>query len=202
MPKVADQQLALARVYATAMLGLAQSQGEVDTLFSELRDFADRVEKDAELASFLSSPTVGVEARRNTVEKLFRGRRSDLFVDAMQVLNRKGRLSLITSVTEAYRLERETLQGRVEVHVRTAAPLTDKLRERLRDVVSRRTGKEPDLVETVDESVLGGLVVQIGDTKLDASVATKLRRLNKALRERASREIHHGRAYFEDVTAE
>ncbi len=197
MPNVSNQELALARVYATAMLQLAESMGETDALLEELRDFAGRVEKDADLRGFLSSPVVDAKTRQKTLEKLLRGRRSDLFVDAMQVLNRKGRLNLIEAVSELYYLELEELRGRLEVHVRTAAPLTRQLREKLREMAKAQAGKEVDLVESVDESLIGGLVVQIGDRKLDASVATRVKRLSAALLDRASREIHGGTSFVD-----
>ena len=201
MPNVSDQELALARVYATAMLQLAESMGETDALLEELRDFAGRVDQDADLRGFLSSPVVDAKTRQKTLEKLFRGRRSDLFVDAMQVLDRKGRLNLIEAVAEVYYLELEELRGRVEVHVRAAAPLTRRLREKLREVAKAQVGKEVDLVERVDESLIGGLVVQMGDRKLDASVATRLKRLNAALLDRASLEIHSGTSFVDAASS-
>ncbi|MGB2985168.1 MAG: ATP synthase F1 subunit delta [Phycisphaerae bacterium] len=198
MPGVDGQKFAIARVYSKAMLQLAQSHGEADWLLDELLDFAAQVDKDADLNTFLSSPNVDVETRRKTLEKLFRGRYSDLFVDSLQVLNRKDRLGLVRAVAEAYRLAHEELRGRVEVHVRTAVPLTDPLREKLKAVAAKQTGKEVDLVETLDESLIGGLVVQIDDQKFDASLATRLKGLCSAMLDRASREIHSGKTYLEE----
>ncbi len=197
MANISDRESALARLYAAAMLDLAQACGEVDVLLGELLDFAGRVNEDADLHAFLVSPMVDVETRRKVLEKLCRGDCSDLFVDSLQVLSRNGRLGLIGNLAEAYRLAREELRGRVQVHVRTASPLTDELRMRLKDVATRQTGKEAELVETVDESLVGGLILQIGDRKFDTSVATRLKRLAGALLERASQEIHSGRVHWE-----
>lgn len=191
------EQLALAKVYAEAMIQLAESQGEMDLLARELADFARRIEQSAELASFLASPLIDREARETAVEKLFRGKYSDLFIDSLQVLNRKGRANLVRAVAEAYALAREERLGRIRIVVRSATPLTDELRARLRDVTGRYTNKEPELAEEIDESLIGGLVVQIGDEKFDGSVRTKLARLGEALRERASREIFGDRSHVE-----
>lgn len=199
MPSVEPRELAVARIYAQAMLQLAQARDQVDALLAELLDFVALAERDAQFEMFLTSPDIDLGARRQTVEKLFRGRYSDLFVDSIQVLNRKDRLMLIHAVAEAYRNAHEELQGRVEVLVRSAAPLTEQARARLREVASMHTGREADLVETVDESLLGGLVLQIGDEKLDASLATKLKTLAASLLDRASREIHGGRSFLESA---
>lgn len=197
MSGVTTEQLALAKVYAEAMIQLAESQGEMDLLARELADFASRIEQSADLASFLASPLIDREARETAVEKLFRGKYSDLFIDSLQVLNRKGRANLVPAVAKAYALAREERLGRIRIIVRSAAPLTDELRAGLRDVAARYTNKEAELAEEIDESLIGGLVVQIGDEKFDGSVRTKLVRLGEALRERASREIFGDRSHVE-----
>ena len=199
MANVSQQESPIARVYAESMLKLAEKSGQVDALAEELLDFAQRVEQDADLDSYLSSPLVDSKTRRELLEKLFRGRRSDLFVDSCQVLNHKGRLGLIRSVAQAYRRAREELAGRVPVHVTSAAPMSKRQRARVGEVAGEFAGMQPDIVETVDESLIGGLVIQIGDRKYDASVATKLKTLAGALLERASREIHGDTEYVERV---
>ena len=80
--------------------------------------------------------------------------------------------------------------------VTSAVPLGADARERLTKAMQARTGKKPQLIERVDESLLGGLVVQVGDEKLDCSVAHRLATLRESFRERASREIQAGTAYI------
>lgn len=197
----AGQVETIARIYGLAILQLAEAQGDVDVLLRELEDLAYQVDKETVLRSFFTSPLVDASARTSALEKLFRGRRTDLLVDALQIMNKRGRLGVIGAVAKAYKRERERLRGRTEVHVRTAVPLNSKLRERLMEGLKRRTGGDVDLVETVDTSLLGGLVLRIGDRKLDASLATQLLRLRRALQERASREIQDRKAYLEGVRA-
>lgn len=196
MPTTSDKEMALARVYAKAMIEVAQARDATDDLLDELREFAAFLDANADFDAFLASPTVDAEARRAAIEKLFRGRASELFVDSLQVLNQKGRLAIARSVVEAYRLEHEELHGRIDVYVRTATPLSDELRTRLQASASRYAGKQAELIESVDESLIGGMVVQVGDRKIDRSVAIGLRRLRDALLARASAEIHSGKEYI------
>ena len=72
-------------------------------------------------------------------------------------------------------------------------PLTDELRRELAAAASRMVGRRPNLIEEVDESLIGGLVVRIGDRKYDTSVATQLRGLRQTLRDTASRAIYTAR---------
>jgi F-type H+-transporting ATPase subunit delta len=192
---VGDKAFALAKVYAAAMLELGQEADRVGPLAEELHSLAELIGGDADFRAFLASPTVDVATRARTIEKLFRGKYSDVFVDAVQILNRNDRLGLIGQVAHAYHLLHEELGGRVEVEVRTATALSDVLREKLRLKLTQATGKQVDLLEQVDASLIGGLVVQLGDRKFDNSVRRKLAVVGQALLERASRELHSGKSY-------
>ena len=201
MPAVSDKELAIARVYSASILALAETRGEGDAILKELLELAAYLEKDAGFDEFLSSPMIDSSARQRVIEKLFRGKASDLMVDSLQVLNRKDRLGILRAVVEAYRLDHEVLRGVVDVHVRTAVPLTGALKKKITEVASRYTGKTAQLVETVDDSIIGGMIVKIGDRKIDASVAAQLGKLGQMLAERASQEVHSGRDYVTDAAA-
>ncbi len=197
MQAAREQDLAVARVYSDSMIQLAELSGEVENLLNELVDFVSLMNKDKGFRQFVESPLVDVEARTRSIEKLFRGNYSDLFVDSLQVLNRKGRLGLIGAVAQCYGHEYEERRDVVEVYIQTASPMTDPLREQIKEVAVKHTGRQAKLVETVDESLIGGLVMRIGDQKFDASIATRLRRLGQALQDRASRELLSGRKHWE-----
>ncbi|HEX9943938.1 MAG TPA: ATP synthase F1 subunit delta [Thermoanaerobaculia bacterium] len=195
MANVDFRDLAVGRLYAEAMLGLAEERGASDALLEELRELVEFLDQNPKVEHFLSSPMVDEEGRARVLEDLFRGNASDLLVDSLQVINRKGRLAQLRAIAEAYRVAHRDLRGWVDVHVRTAVPLTDALRTRLKDAIAAATGKKPSLIERLDPSLIGGMVVAVGGKKIDASVASRLRDLSAALLARASQEIHSGRAY-------
>ncbi|HUU83422.1 MAG TPA: ATP synthase F1 subunit delta [Phycisphaerae bacterium] len=195
----AKDDIAIADAYAEALLELSEERGNSDAILTELGEVAGLIEKDAVLADFLASPAVDEQEREAELEKIFRGRMNDLLLDTLQVVNAKDRASIIPAIYERYRLALQRARGDVDVRVTTAVPLTRKLLDRLRETLKRRTGRKPLINEEVDASLLGGLVVQIGDEKLDCSISSRLRRLRQAMRGRASREIHAGKDYFEAV---
>ncbi|MES1245413.1 MAG: ATP synthase F1 subunit delta [Acidobacteriota bacterium] len=192
-----DRELSIAGVYSKAMLDLAEQQGASDSLLEELQGLVEYLDRNPELERFLASPLVEDEDRGRVLEKAFRGKTSDLLLDSLQVINRKGRLGLLRGIVESYSAGHRELRGLVETRVRTAVPLTEALRARVRDAVARHTGRTPVLVETVDPSLLGGIVIQVGDEKIDGSVAQKLRELGRALELRASQEIVRSRSYVQ-----
>ncbi len=190
---VSEKLLPLARVYARSLYWLAAERGATADLLDELAGLARLLEERPDLAAFFASPLARSESRQGVIEKAFRGRVSDLLVDALQVMNRKGRLSLLPAVAEVYRDEVRRASGLVDVRVTSAVPLGSGLTERLRAAADRLTGKKCHLIEEVDPSLLGGMVLRIDDHKLDYSVARDLEKLSAALAERASKEILSGR---------
>jgi len=196
MASVDERSLALGRVYALAILALAEPQGQGEAVLEELAGLAQLLASDAELELFFASPLIEEEAREEVIEKTFRGRVSDLLVDALQVANRKGRLGQLRAIAEAYRLEYRSLHGMVDARVRTAVPLSPELREQLRAAVARFTGKQPDLTEKVEPSLLGGMIVEVAGKKIDTSVSSRLSQLGAALDRRASEEIQRGSTVF------
>lgn len=194
MANVNDRELAIGRIYSKAMLDLAEERGEADDLLAELQDLVKYLDRNPEFEQFLGSPLVDDEDRSRTLERALRGKASDLLVDALQVVNRKGRLGLLRAIAEGYRIEHGLLRGIAEATVRTAVPLGEALRTRVRESVARFTGKQPRLIEKVDPSLIGGIVIEVDGQKIDGSVASRLRELGQALERRASEEIVRARA--------
>ncbi|MDX1502713.1 MAG: ATP synthase F1 subunit delta [Thermoanaerobaculia bacterium] len=192
---VDERDLAIGRVYAQSLLELAEERGEADALGDELASLVEVLDDTPELEGFFTDPLVESEERAKAIETVFRGRLSHLLVDGLQVINRKGRLALVRAVAEAYRRALEELRGQVDVEVTTAVPLSEAQRAGLMAAAARFSGRTPRLAERVDETLLGGMVLAIGDRKFDTSLAKELSRLEDLLVERASREIHGGRRF-------
>lgn len=192
MANVDDRELEVGRIYAEAMLGLAEQNGQSDALRDELQELVAFLDQNPKVEKFLSSPLVDEQARARVIESLFRGKASDLLADSLQVINRKERTGSLRAIAEAYRIAHRELRGLMDVHVRTAVPLSDALRKRLVETLAASTRRQPTLIEKVDPSMIGGLVVEIEGRKFDASVASRLKDLSAALLARASREIHRG----------
>ena len=193
-----EQALAVAGVYARALLELAEGSGEADAVEAELLELAGLLETKPEIDAYLTSPVVDEEGRTAAIERAFRGRLSDLVVNTLQVMHDKGRLGLVGALAEAYRLENKAHHGEVDAEVKTAVPLSEPLRERIQIAASRLAGRKARLVEKVAPDLLGGLVLQIGDRKMDGSLARKIHEARAGLFERASEGLRGGKQYFEN----
>lgn len=187
--------LALADVYADALLQAAEEKGQVEEIAAGLADLIVYMNRDPDFDRFLTSEGVDDEPRRATLEKLFRGRMSDPLLNMLQVLNKRGRTGLLRAIARCVQLRMEQRHQEQEVTVETAVPLTDELREEIRKAVSQKTGKGTILIEQVRPELIGGLVLRIGDLQVDASVATRLQMMRKRLEARATAEVHRGGGY-------
>jgi F-type H+-transporting ATPase subunit delta len=194
MARVDEKQVAVSRVYSRAMLDRAEAEGMGESLLQELQGLAKLVQEDAGFCNFVVSPLVEETDREVSLEKMFRGRASDLLVDSLQVLNRHGRLAMLETIVETYRLAFQEQHGMVDVYVTSAIPLNDSLMQGLVEATASMTGKKPKIIAAVDESLLGGIVVRVGDRKIDTSVVAGLRKMRHALEDRSARVIHASRS--------
>lgn len=184
MPMIETQPDALARLYATSVFEIAQEQGgqqAIEEVASELTEILELARADARFGEFLSSRIVPATKRRDSLERIFKGRVSDLTLKFLLILNDRDRLVNLGAVVAAYDEAVQERFGRVEVDLYTAAPVDRAAVERITGTLRRILGKDPVVHPYTDESMLGGLRVRVGDQLIDASLSTRLRRMRERL---------------------
>lgn len=201
MAKLDHNATAVADAYAKTLLDLSLRKDNADRVAEEFADFVALMKKDTAFGDFMTSVAVDEDARRAVLEKHFRGKMDDLLLSTLQVINRRSRCDLLGLIRERFEHWLSEHRNQVEVRVVSAVPLTDPLREKLKTAIKSLTGQSPRMSETVDETLLGGLVVRLGDDKLDNSVRRQLRIIYDNLRERASVELHSNRRFYETAGA-
>jgi F-type H+-transporting ATPase subunit delta len=189
--------LGVARVYAEALLRAADKKGVADELQESFDALVGnplrRVDGTTDAATLLASAMIPRGKRADVIDKLFRGRADDVFVNFLHVLNDHNRLDLLRPVAAMYRESRDELLRRVRVVVRSAVPLTDDQREQVKALAAEVYHLEPVVVEQTDPNLIGGLQVQIGDRLIDLSVRSRLQAIKRNLITRSSHEIQRRR---------
>lgn len=188
-----DKERSLARIYAEAML--AAAAGAEQAFVDDLDALVGLLDRDPAFEAVLANPLINAAGKRALIDKALRGQLGDILVDGLQVMRKKGRLGLVRELARAVHEIWLARQGKVEVRVTSAVPLSPALREDLVRAAAQRIGKQPVLVERVDPKLLGGLVVRARDGKFDSSVARTLARIEAQLLERASNELLSGKSY-------
>jgi F-type H+-transporting ATPase subunit delta len=196
-PRVSDETTELARRYAEALIGAAEKEGGVEPLLKELTEIEeDLLKAFPRFADLLASPRVSTAHKDQVVTNVFGTGASNLVVRFLRVLNRHERLGMLAVVAREARAIWDRRNQRVPVHVRTAVPLDEKQLETLRDRLAAFTGAAPILLVSTDPDLIGGLVVQVGDHRYDASVKNRLAQLRQRLIEGKMHEIQSRRDQF------
>jgi F-type H+-transporting ATPase subunit delta len=166
--------------YASALLGVAQSEGNLAEVEDELFRFARTLDSNDELRTTLSDAALPVSRRQQIVEDLLGGRANPVTVALVSMVVGAGRSRDLTAIIDELVKLSATESNKELAEVRSAVPLTDEQKARLTEALNKATGKVIELKVIIDESVLGGLVAQIGDTVIDGSVKTRLDQLKTA----------------------
>ncbi len=144
-----------------------------------------RLEPD--FAAFLTSSALDDDHRAAGLEKMFRGRLSDLTLNTLQIMNRNGRTGLYSALLKRFIARLEAFANQIAGTVTSAVALDDAQQRSIVEVASRLSGKQPVLQYKVDPEILGGLILQMGDWRYDNSVRRQLGVARGQLRQRSDR---------------
>jgi F-type H+-transporting ATPase subunit delta len=192
-----DTVIAGARRYAEALIDAAQREGQADPTLEELAEFQSEVlARFPRFAQLLASERVPAAEKDRIIMEAFEGRASGLVLRFLRVLNRHGRLGLLGPIVAEARTIWDRRNRRIPVSVRTAVPLGEDQVQALRDRLAGLVPGTPILSLSTDPSLIGGLVIQVGDQLYDASVKNRLTQLHHRLIEGKMHEIQSRRDQF------
>lgn len=187
---------AVASLYARSFIAAAGQNGVQDA-DQELASFVDdALGQSSDLNTLLFSDSISRDDKLGLIDRIVAPRSSEFFVNFLKVLVRHGRIDLIAEIRQVVIEVQEELSGSQRVKVRSAKALTDKSRADVIGKLKNKLGFDPILQESVDESLIGGLIIQVGDTVYDSSLRTRLKTLAGRLTERTLNEIQSGRDRF------
>lgn len=189
-----DEQLAIANVYAEALYDLADADSTVTDVRGELDELKKLVGEDAAFANFLSSAAVDVDMRAASLDKVFRGQLSDKTLNTLQIMNKHGRTGLINALHRAFVVIEAEANNLIECTARSARELSDEQKESIRQVAASVSGKEPLMTYVVDDTLLGGLVLEMAGWRYDNSLKRHMVELKKRLFDRGDRGLPVGTA--------
>lgn len=167
--------------YAQALLEVATAEGALDRVVDEMNEVRRALRGDDELRSTLVDQAIPVERRQGVVERLIGDRAHPVTTNLVQMVVGAGRAGDLDGIVDSLQEMAAAKRGRQVAEVRSALPISDEQRDRLAAALAQRLGNEVDVRVTVDPTLVGGIVTQVGDTVLDGSVRTRLSRLKDRL---------------------
>lgn len=170
----------LASRYAKSLIDLAKEQGIVEKVYEDMLFLQILVKEHREFANLLKSPIVSIDKKDKVIEAVTAGRVTPLTAAFNKLLVSKGREASLPEIITSYINQYKELKGIHTVYLTTAAPISEELKN---DIISqiRKTSsiQNIDLQSKVDESIIGGFILQTGDRLVDASIAYDLKEISR-----------------------
>jgi len=172
----------LGGVYAKALLSATEKAGVTETALDQFTAFVrDVLDVVPNLDAVLSSPRIGHEEKSRLLDQAVGKKVHPLLLNSLKVMARHGRLDCLRAVLAAAHQLYNEMRGRIEVVVESATPLDEQMRKSVTTQLEQSLGAQVILRTRVNPDVIGGLVVRVGDTVYDASVANQLNRLRRTV---------------------
>ncbi|RJP64887.1 MAG: ATP synthase F1 subunit delta [Candidatus Abyssobacteria bacterium SURF_17] len=167
--------------YAESLFRVATAEGVADRVEEELHDLERLYQTSYELKEFINNPTVKAEGKKNALTELMGDKLSRVTLNHMNLLVDQDRGRMFPKVAEEYYRLSSAVRAKVSAEVITAVPISDGALEQLGVQLKKLTRKDVYLRTRVDESIIGGVVVKVGDKVLDGSVRSKLAQMRKQM---------------------
>lgn len=172
----------VAKTYGDALFELALEEEKVDMLVEEVQATLQILQENVELNKLMSHPKISKIEKINVMEGIFKGRVSDELSGFINIIVTKDRYNEITNIFEYFIKKVKEYQNIGLAYVTSAVNLREEQKEKLRTKLLEITKYEQiDIVYKIDETLIGGMVIRIGDRVIDSSVKTKLNEMSKHL---------------------
>jgi F-type H+-transporting ATPase subunit delta len=168
----------LARVYARSLFEVAREHGKLDELREQLGQFADALNDNRQLAVFFFSPYFSSAEKEDGLSRILDGADEEL-LNFLALLIENHRMPVIFRIRAQYERLWEEENRMLPVEVTSAIALDPDTTESLGQSIGERAGRKVKLAARVDPEILGGIVVRVGNSILDASIRNRLEQLRR-----------------------
>ena len=174
----------IAKRYARAFFEIAEEDKQLEKYFLELNSFSGIIESNEDLKGFLANPVFDQVEKKSVVESILQKTDiSRITSNYLKLLTDKQRIVILKDIVDSYRELMDAALKTVRVSVKTAFPLSPELVQKLQSGLEQQTGKLVHMTVMEEKSLLGGIVVRVGDTVYDNSIKTQLNNIRNLLGE-------------------
>lgn len=163
--------------YAKSLLEFAQEKGQLEQVEKDMEFFNRLCEENPSLVRTFRNPIISHDKKLAVLDKLLKGRVNDLTFSMLGIISRKSREEYLPFVAKEFIRQYRLVKGIETAEVVTTFPLTDAQRTSFINLIANSTGKKVELKEKIDQDIIGGFVLKIGDRMVDQSVKSKLQKL-------------------------
>ena len=168
----------IAQVYARSLFEVAEEHDKLDVVREQLGQFTDALSQTRELQTFFFSPYFSTQEKQDGLDKAITDA-DETVRNFLALLLENHRMPVIFRVRREFDRLWEDAHDLLPVQITSAVELDPSVAERIGDEIGRQTGRTVELTSTVDPDVIGGIVLRVGNSILDASIRTRLENLRK-----------------------
>ncbi|TAI47506.1 ATP synthase F1 subunit delta [Flagellimonas allohymeniacidonis] len=164
--------------YAKATLDYAVEKKSAEAVEKDMRTISATITENEDLQNLLGSPVIKAEIKKKSLNEIFKSS-NEITKGLLNTLTDNKRIGMLQEVAFKYIILHEQLKGEDVAYVTTAVPLNAALEKKILGEVTKITGNKVTLENKVDESIIGGFVLRLGDLQYDASISNKLNNLKR-----------------------
>lgn len=165
--------------YAKALLQLSKEQDSLEQSYNDMLLVNRACSENKELLLLLKSPIIKTDQKLHILHEIFGSKLGEVSMRFISIITNKKRESLLPAITNSFVSLYKAYNKIEEVTVTTASPLNLELKEEIIKYIKKNKDINVELTEIVDESIIGGTIIRIGDKQLDASVSREVSELRK-----------------------
>jgi F-type H+-transporting ATPase subunit delta len=175
----------LAQVYARSLFQAALDKGRLDEVREQLAQFADALDGNHELTVFFFSPYFSTKEKQESLAGLLDGA-DEIFLNFLSLLIENHRMPVIFRIRHEYERLWDEENRTLPVEITSAIALDEATTESLGRTIGERAGRKVTLAAHVDPNILGGIIIRVGNSILDASIRNRLEQLRRHVAQGAS----------------
>ncbi|NJN25991.1 MAG: ATP synthase F1 subunit delta [Cyclobacteriaceae bacterium] len=170
--------------YARSVFDLAVELQKVGNIYRDMQLVQRVSAENRKLVTLLNNPIIRYDFKLRVLTRIFEKHVDPLTIKFFNLIARKNRASVLPEVSRVFLDLYDEHMGIVRASVTSAVALTDQIKKEFEELVAKETGKKVEMETTIDESMLGGYVLRVGDKQIDDSLKTKLNNLRRELKHR------------------
>jgi len=166
--------------YAKALLELAIEQQKLESIESNMSRILEAAKETNEFQVFLDSPIINLDKKVAVLNSLF-GEFEPLTLSFLALITKNGRERLITEIAQSYISQVKEFKGIIPISITSARKLDEATKATILAKINASVTGTLEITELIDESLIGGFIVTMGDKQIDASVVSQLARMKQEL---------------------
>jgi len=164
----------VAGTYSEALFDVAVEAGKIEAFMDDLNGIVDSFNDYPEFFELFKTPQISIEEKKEIIENVFSGKINDEVLNFLKIIMDKQRGREIEAITKSYEARVYKHKGIEKATVLSAVPLSDEQMKAIKDKLQALTGKSIEMTGKIDKTILGGVMVRIGDRVIDGSLKSRL----------------------------